>query len=454
MDNSENTEQPVKKKEKKNNWKFFLGLLIGVSAVLIGTVFYRGYFTIKVPYAGMVTVKLPTYDLFHGNEAGKFNQDEIGRKLSEIEYYLDNEYYYTADKNGVTEGIYKGVAESLREQDKYLEYYTAKELEEELTSINGTYVGIGVMVSLDPVSGGVLVENVTPNGPAAEAGLQAGDIIIKADGVELRGLSLAEATGEHLKGEEGTTVKVTLIRDGASMEFDVLRRKLDDISVYTSVLDMDGKKYGYMYITQFLTSTVNGFTDAVDSFESQKADGVVIDLRGNPGGDMNAALDMLDYILPENDGRFTQDEEYGPYKGKTMLLSVEQKNLPTVRYFATDGHRSDLSIVILADETSASASEIFTGVMKSYGYRSAGVTTYGKGIVQSVRMLYDKSGFKYTSGEYVLPDGEKIHGIGINPDTVAEASDEMNEVGIDITDPDPVLDVQLKAALELLKGEQ
>ena len=92
MDNSENTEQPVKKKEKKNNWKFFLGLLIGVSAVLIGTVFYRGYFTIKVPYAGMVTVKLPTYDLFHGNEAGKFNQDEIGRKLSEIEYYLDNEY--------------------------------------------------------------------------------------------------------------------------------------------------------------------------------------------------------------------------------------------------------------------------------------------------------------------------------------------------------------------------
>ena len=454
MDNSENTEQPVKKKEKKNNWKFFLGLLIGVSAVLIGTVFYRGYFTIKVPYAGMVTVKLPTYDLFHGNEAGKFNQDEIGRKLSEIEYYLDNEYYYSADKKSVTEGIYKGMAESLREQDKYLEYYTTKELEEELTSINGTYVGIGVMVSLDPVSGGVLVENVTPNGPAAEAGLQQGDIIIKADGVELRGLSLAEATGEHLKGEEGTTVKVTLIRDGASMEFDVLRRKLDDISVYTAVLDMDGKKYGYMYITQFLTSTVNGFTDAIDSFEAQKVDGAVIDLRGNPGGDMNAALDMLDYILPEDDGRFTKDGEYGPYQGKTLLLSVEQKNLPTVRYFATDGHRSGLSLVILADDTSASASEIFTGVMKSYGYRSAGITTYGKGIVQSVRMLYDKSGFKYTSGEYILPDGEKIHGIGITPDTLVEASDEMNEVGIDITDPDPVLDVQLKAALELLKGEQ
>lgn len=276
------------------------------------------------------------------------------------------------------------------------------------------------------------------------------DIIVSADGVDLRGMELSEATGEHIKGEEGTTVEIGVLRDGKEMSFSIERRKLDDKTVYQSTFEMEGKKYGYIFVRQFEGTTFKGFCEAVDDMEKEDIEGAVIDLRSDPGGDMNTALDMLDYLLPDDLGTYSDELDSTLYHGKTLLLTVETKYSAPARYFAQDRHSSDLNLVILTDEGSASASEIFTGVMRSYGYKSAGLTTFGKGIVQSVRMLYDRSGVKYTSGEYVLPNGDKIHGKGIRPDLEIEPSEELTENGIDISKPDPLTDNQLAQAAKLL----
>ncbi len=438
-------------KENKHNWKFVLGLFLGVLLTLLVVLLVRGYYVVTIPGVGQATVKLPTYSWFHKNDPSKFNTDEIDRKIREMEYYLDEEYYYNADKKEVTEGIYRGLVDALSEQDPYSRYYTQKELKDELTSIGGTYVGIGVTVSVDEQTQGLFVEAVTVGGPAEAAGIRHKDIIVEADGVDLRGMPLSEATNDHIKGEEGTTVELGVLRDGRKQMFTVERRVLDDKTVYWSTFTSDGEKYGYIFVRQFEGTTLTGFKEAVDAMEKEDIKGVVMDLRSDPGGDMNVALDMLDYILPDDLDTYTGAEATTLYHGKTLLLTIESRTADPIRYFARDGHSSPLDLVILADESSASASEIFTGVMKSYGYKSAGLTTFGKGIVQSVRMLYDNSGMKYTSAEYVLPNGDKIHGKGIEPDLRVEPTEELEETGIDVSAPDPGIDNQLRETLKLLK---
>ena len=444
----EEAEKKAPVREKKHTWKFFLGLFLGVILALFAVVLIKGMFVVQLPGIGQATITLPTYYVFHKADPGKLDYETIERKLKEIEFYLDGEYYYDADKAEVTEGVYRGMVEALSEQDPYSRYYTRQEFTDELNTIGGTYVGIGVTVSIEEGTKGLLVEAVTPGGPAEAAGVRNKDIIIRADDVDLRGMELAEATADHIKGEEGTSVKIEVLRNGEPLTFTIERRKLDDKTVYWSTFSMDGKKYGYIFVRQFEGTTWNGFREAIDAMEKEDIAGTVIDLRSDPGGDMNVALDMLDYILPDDNGTYT-DVEGSPYRGKTLLLTIESKSGLPVSYYAKDGHSSSLDLVILADEGSASASEIFTGVMRSYGYRSAGVTTFGKGIVQSVRMLYDSSGVKYTSGEYVLPNGDRIHGIGIAPDLEVKPTEELEENGIDISAPDPKLDNQLAAAAKM-----
>lgn len=226
----------------------------------------------------------------------------------------------------------------------------------------------------------------------------------------------------------------------------VARKKIDSPSVYHSFIEQGGKKYGYIYVSQFAGNTLKPFSEAVDDITKENAAGMIIDLRDDPGGDMNVCLDMVDYLLPDDLTVYPVEIE----TGQALLLSIVDKKGNADRYMAGDGHSVDMPAVILVNENSASASEIFTGVMKCYGYKTVGVNTFGKGIVQTVRTLSDLSGFKYTSAEYVLPDGEKIHGKGILPDVVIEPSEEFLEHGADPENPDPSIDNQLNKALECL----
>lgn len=441
------------RKEKKHNWKFFAGIAIGMAVMVLGWFLYKGYYTLNLPVLGVVTIKLPTYYMFHEKEPGKIDQKELIRKVDEIEHYLGEEYLYDLDSENLLDGACEGIINSLHDDDPYSEYYSAEEYKESLQNWKGRYKGIGVYVSIDEDTGGVLVVRVVAGGPAEEAGIKNDDIIIKADDFDLRGLELSDAADNHIKGEVGTTVKLTVLRDGEEMEFVVERREIDSQTVFPSIITFEGRNYGYVYVSTFEGSTYDNFIKAVDSFEEQNVDGMVIDLRDNLGGDMNVSLNMADYILPDDIGTYTGSESSTLKTGRTVLLTIHMKSGGDSCYFCIDGHKSDIPAVVLVNENSASASEIFTGVMKSYGYPTVGTTTYGKGIVQTVRMLYDMSGIKYTSGEYVLPDSSRIHKVGITPEFVVEESEEFIEEGADAENPDPEIDNQLCEALKIL-GEK
>jgi len=430
-------------------WKLFLGILIGITATMVVFVFWKGYFAVPLPGIGVVTVKLPTYGLI-GDSKSVIDTEELNRKMDEIDYYMDNEYYYKTDREDLLDAAVRGIYDKYTGEDDYAEYFTAKEYLKEVEGWSGSFVGIGIYVVKDEETGGVRVVRPIKNGPAIEAGMKEGDIIITADGTDLTEMDLDTAVNDHLKGEEGTKVHIEVLRDGHKIEFDVERRSIEAESVYYSVLERNGKIIGYMYISSFLQTTVNGFKEGIDYFESEGVDGVVIDLRDNGGGDMNTCLLMCDYILPDNNGVYSADDPLPTNHNRTKLLTVQGKNEKADRYYAEDGHSSDLPAVVLVNGYSASASEIFAGVMHSYGYRVCGLNTYGKGIVQTIRMLYDMSGIKYTSAEYILPDSSRIHGVGIEPDVTVGPSEELISAGADAENPDPDEDNMLAEAIRLL----
>ena len=437
-----------KKEEKRGRGKVLLGMFLGILLSALFVFLYRGYFTIHINGEAL-TITLPTYYVFHDTKEGEINRSDVDKKLKEMEYWLDTEYLYDTDPDELTEGIYRGVADAIQDTDPYAAYYSREEFAEQMSDWQGSYSGIGVVVSLDQETGGVYVVRVM-DGPAREAGMKAGDIIVGADGVDLRGMDLDQATSGHIKGAEGTFVELTVLRGDEEIVMNVERRKIDSPTVYHSFLENGGKKFGYLYVSQFAGNTLPPFAEAVDDIREKKADGMIIDLRDDPGGDMNVCLDMVDYLLPDDLHVYETEID----TGKSLLLSVVDKNGNADRYMAGDGHAEEMPIVILVNENSASAAEIFTGVMRCYGYQTVGTKTYGKGIVQTVRTLSDLSGFKYTSAEYVLPDGTHIHGEGITPDHVVEPDETFLEKGGDPENPDPGIDNQLKKALEVLGAEK
>jgi len=420
------------------------GFLLCITVLML----CRGYYTIQIPGVGLLTVKLPTFGVFHNSDTS-VDMAEFERKSEEIEYYLNEEYLYGPKKDEATDDSIRGLYYGLTGEDDYAEFYTAKEYEELMSDMEGSFVGIGVSVIKDEDTGAVKVLKTMKGGSAIEGGIKSGDLIIEADGRDLTAMDLETAVS-YIKGEEGTSVKITVLRDGEKLEFELERRTVATNSVSYSLFGQEGEKIGYIYVSQFLRTTLGGFKDAVDELTENGAKGFVIDMRENPGGDMNICLSMLDYLLKDNDTRYNANVSDADQKDRTLLLSIETTKEPQ-QYFAEDGHECSIPVVVVVDDNSASASEIFSGVMKAYGSKVVGTATYGKGIVQSLVMLYDMSGIKFTSGEYVLPDGYHVHKVGVIPDVIIEATDEMKEKGIDVDAPDPSLDVQLAEAVKILK---
>lgn len=441
-------------REKKHNWKFFAGLAAGIILAVAGWFLYRGYYTLNIPAIGAVTVKLPTYSLFHKEDPEKIDRAELLRKVDEVEKYLDSEYLYSRDSGKLLDSVFKGIFSGLNGEDPYAVYYTAEEYKSSLESWQGKYKGVGIYITKDEETGALVVVRPMKGSPAEEAGIKGGDMIIKADGVDIRGLTMDDAADNHIKGEPGTFVKLTVLRDGEEMEFDVERREIINETVFPSEICFEGGNYGYVYISEFDGSTYDSFVNAVDGFCEKNVDGMVIDLRDDPGGDMNICLNMADYLLPDDIGTYTGSGLSDLKTGRTLLLTVRMKQADDYCYYCVDGHSVQIPVTVLVNENSASASEIFTGIMKSYGYPVAGTITYGKGIVQTVRMLYDMSGIKYTSGEYILPDSSRIHGTGIIPGYIVEESEEFLEKGADAENPDPAIDNQLCEALKILEKKK
>ena len=317
-------------------------------------------------------------------------------KLQVLEDTIDRYYLESVDVQTLEKGVYDGLVEALG--DPYSTYYSSEELKELQDKTEGIYYGIGAYVGIDADTSLPRLTGIIEGTPAQESGLRAGDLLYKVDGEEVQGLELTQVVSK-IKGEEGTSVHLTIIREGATdyLEVDVVRRKVESPTVNQKMLDGG---IGYIQITEFDTVTLDQFTEALAVCRGSGMKGLILDLRGNPGGNLNTVCDIAREILP-----------------KGLIVYTEDKDGKRSEYTCDGTKEMKEPLVVLVDSGSASASEILAGAVKDYGIGTlVGTTTFGKGIVQRIISLSDGSAVKLTVRNYYTPNGNNIHKIGIEPD--------------------------------------
>ncbi|MBO4844861.1 MAG: S41 family peptidase [Lachnospiraceae bacterium] len=390
-----NTKKTDKEQKKKERRKFWLGFCFGVIGVLIATVLFTMgsylYYKNKAEYKEEVKV-----DTQNTNDS--VVNSTTTSKIKMIERLIKKNYYKDVDEETLADGIYRGMLDSLG--DPYSEYYSAEDLKEVRESNEGIYYGIGAYVSLDTDLKLAVISGIISGTPAEEAGLQEGDLIYKVDGQDVTGMTTSEVV-TLIRGEEFTTVDLTLIRDGETVEYTVERRKVESPTVHYEMLE---NNIGYIQITEFDDVTTDQFTEAMAVLKGQGMQALILDLRSNGGGNLSTCIDIANQLLPKGIVVYTEDK-YGNREEYTC-----------------DGKRKfDKPMVVLVNGYSASASEILTGAIKDYGIGTImGTTTYGKGIVQQIMSLKDGTAVKMTISKYYTPKGNYIHDIGIEPDIEVE----------------------------------
>ncbi len=402
------------KVEKSNGYG--LGVLTGVlAAVLI----FCGAWTGKSLYENRRVKETSVSE----DGAGSVVNSETLSKMAAIEETINRNFYLKdMTEEELQTGIYNGMVEAL--DDKYAAYYTAEELMAQLEKNEGVYYGIGAYVMMDAETQTPYISGVIEGTPAEEAGLRMGDIIYAVEGTATFQMSLEDVTG-LIKGEEGTAVTLTIVRDGKAFEQDVVRRKVNNPTVSSRMLD---EEIGYIGITEFKDITVDQFTEAYAVIRGSGAKALVLDLRGNPGGLLDAVVSIGQQILPEG-----------------LIVYTEDKSGERVEYTCDGKREIQMPMVVLVNGGSASAAEVLTGAIKDYGVGTVmGTTTYGKGIVQKIIALSDGSAVKLTTSGYFTPKGNNIHGKGIEPDVVVEFDAEAYY-------GDEQIDNQLEVAQEYLK---
>lgn len=401
---------PAGGQNNKGGGVFLLGLLVGVIiTALVGSCAYVG--TRLYHLAGSRSAKTASAD---GSAGNSLVNDDTLEKLESLEEVIDKYYYKDEDIDveEMTEGMYSGLVASLG--DPYSVYYTAEEWKELMADTEGIYYGIGAYLQLDTATGLAKINGVIENTPAEEAGLRENDIIYQVDGEMIQGLELSEIVS-RIKGEEGTAVHLTIVREGESdyLEIDVERRKIESPTVKYEMYD---NGVGYIQITEFDDVTTDQFTEALAVVKGSGAKGLILDLRSNPGGSLPVVVDIARSILP-----------------KGLIVYTEDKYGKRDEYTCDGKKELDIPMVVLINGNSASASEILAGAIKDYDKGTLiGTTTFGKGIVQRVLPLTDGTALKLTISSYYTPKGNNIHGIGIDPDIECEFDSEAYyERGVD-----------------------
>jgi peptidase, S41 family len=327
----------------------------------------------------------------------------------------------------VEDGIYAGMMNGL--DDPYTVYYTKEEYKALNEDTEGKYSGIGASVSQNPKTKIITIVNVFDNSPAKEGGLLPGDIIYKIDGEEVTGTDLDVLVKTKIRGVEGSSFTMTVIRGDEKKQVDLnLTRRSIEVQTVSSKMLNDG--IGYVAVSQFDAVTSEQFKSNIESLKSQGMKKLIVDLRGNPGGLLDQVVDMLDYILPEG-----------------LVLYTEDKNGNREEYYAKDPGELKIPMVVLVNENSASASEVFTATFKDFKWgKVVGKTTFGKGIVQNVLPLGDGTAIKITTQHYYPPSGYDLHKVGIKPDVDVD----LNEGAVIGSDSDN----QLGTAVDILKSEE
>lgn len=348
------------------------------------------------------------------------------QKLAYLEKLIDQYYLEDKDEDQLAEGIYTGLLYGLG--DPYSVYYTADQYKSASESTQGEYTGIGVTITQNDKKETVIVD-CYDGGPAYQAGIQAGDILLAVNGEDVSDMELAAVT-EKIKNASEDHVTLTIQREGEedSQDIDVSVKEVEIPSVSYEMLD---DQIGYIKISKFTEVTFEQYEAAFDDLKGQDMERLIIDLRDNPGGLMNSVCDILRKILPKGLIVYTEDK-YGNRTEETC-----------------DGDSPlDMPLVVLVNGESASASEIFAGAVKDHQVGTiVGTTTFGKGIVQTVRELDDGSAVKLTVSKYYTPNGNNIHGVGIQPDVEVELDPNIT----DLNEIDHSQDNQLQKGIEVVK---
>ena len=398
-------------KEKRSFWQ---GALCGALAVLLIICIGLGIFFILSP--GMMPLKQPE---------GGVVDDATEKKLEKIQSIIDQAYLYhkDIDEEVLQEAIIDGYVAGLNEP--YSVYYNEEETTTLFQSTSGVFGGIGVQISQDITNMVMTFVKVYEDNPGDDAGFLNGDILYKVDGEDVTGQPLDTVVAK-IRGEVGTQVEITVLRGDNMKEYTskVTRALIENDTVN---YEMKEDKIGYISISGFEEVTYSQFDDALTQLTKEGMKSLIVDLRGNPGGNLATVVEMCDLILP-----------------KGTIVSIKDRNGKGTVYSSDNKSKLDVPLVVLIDGNSASASEIFAGAVKDYEIGTlVGTKTFGKGIVQNIYDLGDGTSLKITGSEYFTPNGTNIHGIGIAPDV---------EIPYEYDKENPDADNQLDKAIEILKN--
>lgn len=365
-----------------------------------------------------------TISSLFGGESSK--EGQLSTTIKYIKSILNKYYLNDIDEDKAIEGAIEGYVASL--DDPYTEYIPKDEMEEYTENLMGNYVGIGIYMSQNSEDNTIVVLTPIKYSPAEEAGILPGDVIKKIDGVEYTGEDMTAAAND-IKGEEGTVVKLEILRGQEIKTFEITRKKITTNPVIAEKLE---NNIGYLEITSFDEDTSINFKNKYEELKSQGITSLIIDLRNNGGGLVDETLKIADYIVP---------------KGKDLLVTVDKDKKEKVEKSKEDVI-IDMPIVVLVNENSASSSEILAGALKDLNEATiVGTTTYGKGVIQQFLSLRNGAGLKITVEEYYTPNRTKINGVGIEPNENVELPETVEN---------PLLvkreeDTQLQKAIEILK---
>lgn len=351
-------------------------------------------------------------------------------KFNQVRSILKNDYYQKVDENDLIEGAVGGLADSLK--DPYTVYFNKEQMKSFMEKSEGSYVGIGISVNSDE-NGLLTVIESFEDSPAQKAGIIKGDKIIKVDDEDVTAIRDENMVISMIKGQEDTKVVITVYRPslGKSFSFKIMRKRIKVDNIKSEVLP---DNIGYIKLMMFDQEISKDFNNHLNKLLMQGIKGLIIDLRDNPGGSYEQVVAIADRLLPEGLIVYTEDRN---------KIKQEKKS---------DKAELGLPMVLLINGNSASASEILAGAIKDLEKGTlVGTKTFGKGLVQELRLLNDGSGIKVTVSKYYTPSGVCIQGIGIKPDMEVDVTSEYKD--LPVSQIPRSKDIQLKTGVEVLKAK-
>lgn len=397
--------------------RIYKTIMLVILTIFLTFIFTTMYITNKY--------NLSTTDISSLLSNSSSDSEDISKSINYIKKILDKYYLNDIDEEQIKESAIQGYVAGLG--DPYTEYIPKEEMEDYTVGLMGNYVGIGIYMTANTEKNTIEVLMPIKGSPAEEAGIIAGDVITSVNGIKYTAEDI-DTAADAIKGEEGSIVKLEILRKQEIKTFEITRKKVVTNPIESKKLE---NNIGYIQITSFDEETSDNFKTVYEKLKNEGITSLIIDLRNNGGGLVDEALKIADFIVP---------------KGKELLITADKDKNEKIEKAEQDV-LIDLPIVVLVNKNTASSSEILAGALKDLNEATiVGTTTYGKGVIQQFLTLKDGSGLKVTTHEYYTPNRNKINGKGIEPHEVVELPEGVNAFYVKEEQ-----DTQLQKAIEILK---